>query len=115
MNINAIAQNAKDAAYKAADHFFNVNLGGEDRYPCGFAWVEIYDLNGKKIRANSKVGKALIEAGFTKQDWGGRAWQLWNPSKYGCQNVETLEAGAEAATRVFKEHGFSAYACSRLD
>jgi hypothetical protein len=40
---------------------------------------------------------------------------MWNPSKYGCQNVDTLEAGAQAAADVFKKYGFRAYAGSRLD
>jgi hypothetical protein len=31
------------------------------------------------------------------------------------QNVDTLEAGAQAAADVFKRYGFTAYAGSRLD
>jgi hypothetical protein len=33
----------------------------------------------------------------------------------GVQNIDTLEAGAEAAARVFEKYGFQAYAGSRLD
>jgi hypothetical protein len=40
---------------------------------------------------------------------------MWNPSKFGCQNVDTLEEGARAAAAVFKSYGFEAYAGSRLD
>jgi hypothetical protein len=40
---------------------------------------------------------------------------MWNPSNFGCQNVDTLEKGAEAAAAVFKRYGFEAYAGSRLD
>jgi hypothetical protein len=31
------------------------------------------------------------------------------------QNIDTLEAGAEAAAKVFEKYGFQAYAGSRLD
>jgi hypothetical protein len=40
---------------------------------------------------------------------------MWNPSKFNCQNVDTLEAGADAAAAVFKSYGFTAYSGSRLD
>jgi hypothetical protein len=33
----------------------------------------------------------------------------------GVQNIDTLEAGAEAAAKVFEKYGLSAYAGSRLD
>jgi len=115
MDINTLVADAQAAAYDAADKFFQEKLGGRDQYACGFAWVEIFDHNGKKIRANSKLGKAMIAAGLRKQDYGSKAWQLWNPSRYGCQNVDTLEAGADAAAQVFQAAGFAAYSCSRLD
>jgi hypothetical protein len=106
--IPAIIAEAKEAALNAADKFFNEKLGGQDRYPCGFAWVDIYD-----VKSNSKLGKALINAGMRKSYT--RTIQMWNPSKFGCQNVDTLEAGAEAAAAIFQKYGFTAYAGSRLD
>ena len=106
--IPTIIQEAKDAAYIAADKFFKKELGGEDAYACGFAWVNIYG-----IKMNTKMGKAFKSAGLSK-DYTGSI-NMWNPSKYGCQNVDTLEAGAQAAADVFKKYGFRAYAGSRLD
>jgi hypothetical protein len=106
--IPAIVAEAKEAAFNAANEFFNEKLGGQDRYACGFAWVDIYN-----VKSNSKVGKALINAGMRKSYT--RTIQMWNPSKFGCQNVDTLEAGAYAAAAVFKKYGFDAYAGSRLD
>jgi len=106
--IPAIVAEAKEAAFSAADRFFNEQLGGQDRYACGFAWVDIYN-----VKSNSKIGKALINAGMRKSYT--RTIQMWNPSKFGCQNVDTLEAGAVAAAAVFKKYGFTAYAGSRLD
>ncbi len=81
-----------------------------DRDACGFAWVSIY-----KVRSNSKLGKALQAAGFSKSYTG--ALQLWNPSKAAVQSVGILEAGAEAYAQVLREKlGLTdCYAGSRLD
>jgi len=84
-----------------------------DRDACGFAWVNIWDYKGTKIRSNSKLGKALAAAGVRK-DYQG-AYCLWNPSKLGVQSMGILEAGAYAAAEVFKAAGFTAYAGSRMD
>jgi hypothetical protein len=107
-DIQRIVDEACEAAYKAADTYFHDVLGGVDRYACGFAWVNIYGIKG-----NTKIGKRFALAGVRK-DYTG-ALQIWNPSKYGCQNVDTLEAGARAAAKVFESYGFRAYAGSRLD
>ena len=106
--INTIVEEAKTAAYIAADAFFKDKLGGQDRYSCGFAWVDIFGIKG-----NTKIGRYLKEAGLRKSYTG--SLQLWNPAGYGCQNIDTLEAGAEAAAKVFERYGFRAYAGSRLD
>ena len=111
--IQAAVREAKEAAYEAADHYFKTKLGGRDQYACGFAWVNIYEHNGVKIKGNTKIGRAMKAAGI-RQDYT-KAFQIWNPSGYGCQNVDTLEAGARAAADVFKKYGFKAYAGSRLD
>jgi len=103
-----IIEEAKAEAFTAADKFFKEKLGGQDQYACGFAWVNIYG-----VKMNTKIGKAFKEAGLRKDYSGGIC--MWNPSKYGCQNVDTLEAGAQAAAEVFKKYGFRAYAGSRLD
>ena len=106
--IDAIVAEAKTAAYQAADRFFNEKLAGKDQYACGFAWVEIFGVKG-----NTKLGKMLKAAGLRKDF--SRTFLLWNPAGYGCQNVDTLEEGADAAAAVFVKHGFRAYAASRLD
>ncbi len=106
--IPQIVQEAESAAYAAANKYFQEVLGGQDRFACGFACVNIY-----KVKGNTKIGRALKAAGIRPSYSGGL--QMWNPSKFGCQNVDTLEAGAEAAAAVFKKYGFEAYAGSRLD
>lgn len=107
--VEAVCQKAELAAKVAAKKFFDEKLGGRDQYACGFAWVTVYD-----VRSNSRLGKTLATFGFRKAYGGGL--QLWNPSKAGVQNVDTLEAGAEAYAQVLvKELGLKAYAGSRLD
>lgn len=75
---------------------------------CGFAWCEIFNVKG-----NTRLGKMLKAAGL-RQGYE-RSWQLWNPSGLGVQSVNVLDAGAQAAAEVFRKHGFTAYANSRLD
>ena len=106
--IPQIVKEAESAAYDAARSYFYDKLGGKDQYACGCAWVNIY-----KVKGNTKIGRALKDAGIRPSYSGGL--QMWNPSKFGCQNVDTLEKGAEAAAAVFKKYGFEAYAGSRLD
>jgi hypothetical protein len=99
---------AKLAANNEAKRFFYDRLKGVDQFACGFAWVNIYGVKG-----NTKLGKAFKAAGVEKSYTG--AFQIWNPSQLHVQNVDTLEAGAEAAAKVFQKYGFEAYAGSRLD
>jgi hypothetical protein len=106
--INDIVAEAKIEAYKAADQYFKEKLGGVDQYACGFAWVDIFGIKG-----STKLGKLLTAAGVRKSYTG--SFQIWNPAGYACQNIDTLEAGAEAAAKVFEKYGFKAYAGSRLD
>ena len=106
--IPQIIEEARIAAREAAEKFFREKLGGVDQYACGFAWVNIYGIKG-----NTKLGRAMKQAGI-RQDYT-KAFQLWNPSGMPVQNVDTLEAGAEACAEVLRRYGFDAYAGSRLD
>ena len=108
VKVDTIVAEAKSAAREAAERFFQEKLHGRDQFACGFAWVDIFG-----VRGNTKLGRALKEAGVSKSHTG--AFQIWNPSNMYVQNVDTLEAGAQAAADVFKRYGFSAYAGSRLD
>ena len=108
VKVDTIVAEAKSAAREAAERFFQEKLNGQDQFACGFAWVDIFG-----VRGNTKLGRALKEAGVRKSHTG--AFQIWNPSNMYVQNVDTLEAGAQAAADVFKKYGFSAYAGSRLD
>jgi len=106
--IKDIVNEATQAAAQAADEFENKYFPNGGWGACGFAWVDIFGIKG-----NTKAGRAMKAAGINKSYNG--AYQIWNPSKYPTQNVDTLEAGARAAADVFKRYGFTAYAGSRLD
>jgi len=106
-DIKNIVAEAKMAAHKAAHkHEHDVMQGRWGA--CGFAWVKIYGIKG-----NTKIGRRLKEAGVGRS-WS-KAYEIWNPSGYPTQNVDTLLAGAEAAAKVLNKYGFEAYAGSRLD
>jgi hypothetical protein len=107
--INDIVTEAKQAAREAANQFFQEKLGGQDQYACGFAWVDIFGVKG-----NTKLGKMLKAAGIERSDYK-KCFSIWNPADHNCQNVDTKEAGAYAAQKVFEKYGFRAYAGSRLD
>jgi len=97
----AALQHARDAAEAS------IAANGEMGY-CGFAWTNIYGIKG-----NTKLGRRMKAAGFEK-DYTG-AYSIWNPSGLGTQCMSTKEAGAEAAAKVYKAAGFTAYAGSRAD
>ena len=111
--LKQMIREATEAAYEAADRFENTHFPNGGWGACGFAWTNLYEFEGKKIKGNTKIGRMLKQAGID-QSWD-RTFQVWNPSKYPTQNVDTLEAGARAAADVFKKYGFTAYAGSRLD
>jgi hypothetical protein len=108
IQVNTIVNEAKQAAREAAEKYFQEKLGGVDQFACGFAWVDIFGVKG-----NTRLGKAFKAAGIRKSYTG--SYQIWNPADMPVQNIDTLEAGAEAAAKVFEKYGFTAYAGSRLD
>jgi hypothetical protein len=105
---------ATEEAYNSATEMLLSLYGGQDVGMCGFAWVNVKP----KHKGNTKEGKVerkvLREMGF-ELDWTGKEFQYWNPSKLGVQNVDCKHQGAIAAAQVLREHGFDAYAGSRLD
>lgn len=79
---------------------------------CGFAWVNIYKHDGKKITGNTKLGRLLKQVGV-RQDYT-RAFSQWC-NWYSGQSIDVKESGARAFAEVLQEYGFEAYAGSRLD
>lgn len=108
-----IIHQATNAAYRAADTHFHDELGSQDQFPCGFAWVELLSYKGKKLTGRSRLGRMLRNLGV-EQDHA-RIFYVWNPARYPVQNMHTLAAGARAAAEVFKRYGFEAVSVYRLD
>jgi hypothetical protein len=119
-NAIAIRNEMLEQAHTVAMDLLNTRYGGQDAYACGFAWVTIYPKFENK--GNTRLGKAerqvfnqlMEDIGFSL-DYTGKAYQFWNPSKWGGQNIDVKEAGAQAAALVLRKYGFTAYAGSRLD
>lgn len=105
-----IIDEAKRAAKAAANEHLN-KYGDFDA--CGFAFVNIYKLNDKKIDGRTKVGRLLSEVGIDRS-WT-RTYQVWNPAEMCVQSVGILTAGADAYAEVLRKYGFEAYSGSRLD
>ena len=113
-NAAHVGQQVKAAAFRAADTFFQTRMGGQDKGCCGFAWVTVYPEHKGNTRAG-KAERVLLERLGMRKDWTGKAYELWNPAGYPCQNIDTLEAGADAAAQVLKSYGLTAYSNSRMD
>jgi hypothetical protein len=96
-------------AQQASQEYFRTQMSGQDRYPCGFAWVEVY-----VDRTNSVQSKELIRSGF-KKDYKPKCLTLWNPGDLPVQNVDAKEVGAQVMAQYLQSLGLKAYACSRLD
>jgi|SRR5210317_407182 len=109
-----IRQEAWAAAVVATTKYIDTYLDGEDKYACGFAWVNI----APKHKGNTKLGREerkVLRAMGLELDYTGKRFSWWNPSKSYFQNIDCKEAGARAAATVLKAHGFDAWAESRLD
>lgn len=86
---------------------------GDNWGMCGFASVRIEHFEGKKIRANSKIGKALQAVGIRK-GYDGRFY-IHQCCDYNGQNIDVKEAAAYAFAKVLEKNGFFAFVDSRLD
>jgi hypothetical protein len=113
VNTAAIRAEMLEQAHTVAMDLLNTRYGGKDSYACGFAWVNVYPEHKGNTRAGKAERKVLEAIGFSK-DYSG-AYQYWNPSKWGGQNIDVKEAGARAAADVLRKYGFTAYSGSRLD
>ena len=104
-----ILNEAQQEGNRAASEFFQNKLNGQDRYPCGFAWVEVYGVKG-----NTKLGRNMKAAGFGHSDYK-KCYEIRGVTGLRCQNVDVNEVGATAAAKVLEKYGFRAYSTSRLD
>jgi hypothetical protein len=106
--VKVIVQKALDVAAEAATKYYTEEMNSVDNWPCGFAWIKIRDIKG-----SSKLGKALMLAGF-KKSWD-RGMDIWNPSNSNVQNMDVKMAGAMAAAELLSSYGISTQAQCRMD
>ena len=105
--LKAIQAQANLEAVRAAQDYLNKCFQGRDGGACGFAWVEIYGIKG-----NTRQGRQFKKAGIERNYC--RVLSMFNPSGMSIRSIDAKEAGALAAAEVWREHGFNAFACSRI-
>ncbi len=85
-----------------------------DKYPCGFAWIDIIP----KHKGNTVLGKVeraeLREMGF-ELDYTGKKFSFWNPSKNSTQSMDAKYEGAMKAAFALQNLGYNANAHWRMD
>jgi hypothetical protein len=113
-NPTDIMNEALEAANRAGIEYLLRNFNGQDFGACGFAWVTVYPEHKGNTREGKQERKILRQMGF-ELDWTGKAFQYWNPSNLGVQNIDSKHIGACEAAKVLKSYGFKACAGSRLD
>jgi len=114
LDTEAIKNEMLEQAHIAAMDLLNTRYQGRDAGGCGFAWVTIYPEHKGNTTAGRAERKVIQAMGFRK-DWTGKAYEFWNPSEWGGQNIDVKEAGANAAAIVLRKYYFNAHAGSRLD
>jgi len=81
--INTIAL-ATNLADQAGLKYFNEKMGGQDLWPCGNSIVIL------NVKANTKIGKELLAAGFYKNYGGGLCKNFSN------HPAQCMDVGAES-------------------
>lgn len=96
---------AQRKAARATDmHIFD---NGENPMGCGFAWVVVKGVRGKKA-------ELLKEFGFKKR-YDGPGLSRWNPSASITQDMDAKYEGAKVYAATLREMGLDATAYCRLD
>lgn len=105
MNLVDVIENARVKASEATNNYIREN--GEQPFNCGFAWVVVRGVRGKKA-------DVLKSAGFKKR-YDGPGLSLWNPSGSFTQDMSAKMAGASEFANALSEVGIDACAQCRLD
>ena len=111
IDINVLAEAAVNQAVSEATRQTQIYLAQYGEGACGFSWVDVYG-----VRANSKLGKALIANGFRKDSYA-KSLKFRSPDQTTTQSVDAKEAGARAFVTVMKNsfEDIRIHAGSRLD
>lgn len=84
-----------------------IRENGEHPFNCGFAWVVVKGVRGKKA-------DILKSYGFKKR-YDGPGLSLWNPSESYTQDMTAKMVGAEVFAKELRGMGLNAEAYCRLD
>lgn len=96
---------AQHKAARATENYILDN--GENPMGCGFAWVSVKNVRGKKA-------ELLKEFGFSRS-YVGPGLRLHNPSQNVTQDMDAKMAGAEVYAQMLRDCGINAEAFCRLD
>jgi hypothetical protein len=102
---NVLLVVAQRKAARATENY--IDLNGENPMGCGFAWVSVKNVRGKKA-------ELLKEFGFSKS-YVAPGLRLHNPSQNTTQDMDAKMAGAEVYANMLREFGIDAQAYCRLD
>ena len=114
-DITSIIEWARYKARAAVSEYI-ANEGFDVERPdgmCGYSWVEIRGIDGKKVRKNSKADVALVESGVTRNCFNFP--MEWRPGGYAGQNIEVHKVGALEFARVLVMNGFDCVPGARFD
>lgn len=113
--INSLIEEAMKVGNEKSLEYFDNELNGKDKMPCGFAWIVFETYQGKKINGRTKIGKMLKELGL-KQVYEDKKFYIWNPGGLNIQNIDCKEVGARAVTKYINDNSeFYCWVNSRLD
>lgn len=106
--LEMVLEDAAVAAVTASARYVAEVLGGRDQYPCGFSYVNVYN-----IRGNSKLGDVLRKYGFRKND--GKGFSRGAGAFCRVQNVNAAEAAMQAYADHLRKAGVEVSVTAYLD
>lgn len=105
--ISAVVAQARSVGWAAGSKYFNEVMGGKDGWPCGFSRVIV------KVKGSTKLGRALLAAGFSK-DYGGGLCKDFSGHIAQCMDVG-VESNQAALEWLRSNLDVVGYVTSRMD
>ena len=105
--VNATVARARSVGGQAGLKYFNEIMGGVDSWPCGFSRVIV------KVKGSTKLGRALLAAGFRK-DYGGGLCKDFSGHIAQCMDVG-VESNQAALEILRSNLDIVGYVTSRMD
>ena len=105
--VNAAVARASLVGGQAGLKYFNEKMGGRDAWPCGFSRVIV------RVKGSTKLGRALLAAGFRK-DYGGGLCKDFSGNIAQCMDVG-VESNQAALEVLRTQLDLVGYVASRMD